>query len=122
MPFIKCMQQVSEAVHMACKIAHFISVNSDVLLLLLLFLLLLYVLSLTQCCTADRRGELVRAGVKVAIVGSPNVGKSSILNYLANRKAAIVSAIPGTTRDAIEINLDIGGYKVSHYHHSDFSL
>ena len=40
------------------------------------------------------------------------MGKSSILNHLANRKAAIVSATPGTTRDAIEVNLDIGGYKV----------
>ncbi len=64
--------------------------------------------------SADRRGELVRSGVRAAIVGPPNVGKSSILNYLAGRKAAIVSAIPGTTRDAIEIVLDIAGYKVPH--------
>ena len=63
---------------------------------------------------ADRRGELVRSGVKVAIAGPPNVGKSSILNYLAGRKAAIVSATPGTTRDAIEVSMDIGGYKVCH--------
>ena len=61
---------------------------------------------------ADRRGELVRSGLRVAIIGPPNVGKSSILNYLAGRKAAIVSATPGTTRDAIEVALDINGYKV----------
>ena len=66
--------------------------------------------------SADRRGELVRSGVRAAIVGPPNVGKSSILNYLAGRKAAIVSAIPGTTRDAIEVILDIAGYKVAHSH------
>jgi len=65
-----------------------------------------------SCASADRRGELVRSGVRAAIVGPPNVGKSSILNYLAGRKAAIVSAIPGTTRDAIEVILDIAGYKV----------
>ncbi len=63
---------------------------------------------------ADRRGELVRSGVRAAIVGPPNVGKSSILNFLAGRKAAIVSAIPGTTRDAIEVILEIAGYKVAH--------
>lgn len=64
-------------------------------------------------CFADRRGELVRSGVRIAIVGSPNVGKSTILNHLAGRRAAIVSAIPGTTRDAIEVTLDISGYKVT---------
>lgn len=54
----------------------------------------------------------MRSGLRVAIIGPPNVGKSSILNYLAGRKAAIVSATPGTTRDAIEVALDISGYKV----------
>ncbi|KAL0038741.1 hypothetical protein WJX79_006049 [Trebouxia sp. C0005] len=67
---------------------------------------------LRQHLVSGRRGELVRSGVRAAIVGPPNVGKSSILNYLAGRKAAIVSAIPGTTRDAIEVILDIAGYKV----------
>ena len=62
--------------------------------------------------SADRRSELVRSGVRIAIVGEPNVGKSTILNHLAGRRAAIVSAIPGTTRDAIEVTLDISGYKV----------
>ena len=61
---------------------------------------------------ADRRSELVRSGLRIAIVGAPNVGKSTILNHLAGRRAAIVSAIPGTTRDAIEVTLDISGYKV----------
>ena len=69
-------------------------------------------LSAIATVVADKRGELVRSGVRAAIIGAPNVGKSSILNYLAGRKAAIVSAIPGTTRDAIEVTLDIAGYKV----------
>lgn len=50
--------------------------------------------------------------MRIAIVGAPNVGKSTILNHLAGRRAAIVSANPGTTRDAIEVILDISGYKV----------
>ena len=62
---------------------------------------------------AGSRGDIVRSGAKVAIVGPPNVGKSSLLNHLAGRKAAIVSATPGTTRDAIEVSLDLGGYKVT---------
>ncbi|MFL2770754.1 MAG: tRNA uridine-5-carboxymethylaminomethyl(34) synthesis GTPase MnmE [Rhodospirillaceae bacterium] len=57
-------------------------------------------------------GERLRTGVHVAIVGPPNAGKSSLLNVLANREAAIVSATPGTTRDVIEVNLDLGGYPV----------
>jgi tRNA modification GTPase len=62
---------------------------------------------------ADRnRGERVREGIRIAIVGPPNVGKSTLLNALARREAAIVSDIPGTTRDVIEVPLDISGYKV----------
>ena len=58
------------------------------------------------------RGELVRNGVRVAIVGAPNVGKSSLLNALARRDAAIVSDIAGTTRDRVDIHLDLGGFAV----------
>ncbi len=58
------------------------------------------------------RGERVRAGIHVAIVGPPNVGKSTLLNALAKREAAIVSDIPGTTRDVIEVALDIAGFPV----------
>ncbi len=56
------------------------------------------------------RGERLRDGVSVAILGPPNVGKSSLLNRLAGREAAIVSPLPGTTRDVIEVPLDLGGY------------
>ncbi len=60
----------------------------------------------------DRRGERLRAGLRLAVIGAPNAGKSSLLNRLAGRDAAIVSPIPGTTRDVIELHLDIGGYPV----------
>lgn len=59
------------------------------------------------------RGERVRAGVRIVIVGPPNAGKSSLLNWLARREAAIVSDRPGTTRDVIEVHLDVGGYAVT---------
>lgn len=59
----------------------------------------------------DRRGELIREGVKIAIVGPPNAGKSSLLNVLVNRPAAIVSPVAGTTRDVIEVALNLGGVK-----------
>ena len=54
-------------------------------------------------------GERLREGVRIAIIGPPNAGKSSLLNVLARREAAIVSAIAGTTRDVIEVHLDLGG-------------
>ena len=60
----------------------------------------------------SRRGEIMRDGVSVAILGPPNVGKSSILNALSQRDAAITSAIAGTTRDVIEVRLDLAGYPV----------
>ncbi|MFA5949193.1 MAG: tRNA uridine-5-carboxymethylaminomethyl(34) synthesis GTPase MnmE [Hyphomicrobium sp.] len=58
------------------------------------------------------RGEILRDGFRVALTGPPNVGKSSLLNALARRDAAIVSAEAGTTRDVIEVRLDLGGYPV----------
>ena len=57
-------------------------------------------------------GEKIREGFKIAIIGPTNAGKSSLLNYLSNRDAAIVSEIAGTTRDVIEIHLNIDGYPV----------
>ncbi|HEY0521995.1 MAG TPA: tRNA uridine-5-carboxymethylaminomethyl(34) synthesis GTPase MnmE [Stellaceae bacterium] len=59
-----------------------------------------------------RRGERLRDGIAVAIVGAPNAGKSTLLNALARREAAITSATAGTTRDVIEVHLDLGGYPV----------
>lgn len=58
-----------------------------------------------------RRGELVRNGVRIAIVGPPNAGKSSLLNILAQREVAIVSPLAGTTRDVVEVALNLGGVK-----------
>jgi tRNA modification GTPase len=58
------------------------------------------------------RGEALREGLRLAIIGPPNAGKSSLINALAGREAAIVSETPGTTRDVIELRLDLGGYLV----------
>lgn len=60
----------------------------------------------------SRRGERLRSGLDIAIVGPPNAGKSSLLNRLARRDAAIVSETAGTTRDVIEVAMDLGGYPV----------
>ena len=60
----------------------------------------------------NRRGERLRLGLYVVIVGPPNVGKSSLLNALARRDAAIVSERAGTTRDVVEVHLDLGGFPV----------
>lgn len=68
---------------------------------------------LTDAIAQGRRGERVREGLTVAIAGPPNAGKSTLLNCLAGREAAIVSAIPGTTRDLVEVHLDIGGQAVT---------
>ena len=59
------------------------------------------------------RGERLREGVVVAIAGPPNAGKSTLFNRLARREAAIVSPYAGTTRDVIELHLDLGGYPVT---------
>jgi tRNA modification GTPase len=60
----------------------------------------------------DRRGERLREGISVAIIGPPNAGKSTLMNTLARRDVAITSAYAGTTRDVIEVALDLGGYPV----------
>lgn len=57
-------------------------------------------------------GELVRSGVRIAILGPPNAGKSSLLNLLAGHEATIVSPVAGTTRDAVQVPLELGGIKV----------
>jgi tRNA modification GTPase len=59
-----------------------------------------------------RRGEILRDGLQVAVIGAPNAGKSSLINALAQRDVAIVSDIPGTTRDVIEVRLNLKGYPV----------
>ncbi|EMG51092.1 MSS1 tRNA modification GTPase MSS1 [Candida maltosa Xu316] len=59
-----------------------------------------------------RSSEVLLNGIKLTLLGPPNAGKSSILNILANKDAAIVSEIAGTTRDVLDIPLEIGGFKV----------
>ena len=60
----------------------------------------------------NQSGERLREGFRVVLVGPPNAGKSSLLNAIAQREAVIVSDIAGTTRDAIDIHLNLGGYPV----------
>ena len=73
---------------------------------------LLQVQSDLQDAVADLRGERIREGFRVAIIGAPNVGKSSLLNALAGRDAAIVTPIAGTTRDIVEVPFSLAGQTV----------
>jgi len=68
---------------------------------------------LEQLLRQSARGRLVREGAQVAIVGAPNVGKSSLFNALLNANRAIVTAIPGTTRDLLTERADIGGLSLA---------
>jgi tRNA modification GTPase len=68
--------------------------------------------SIRQALDNRHRGEIVREGFHVALAGAPNAGKSSLLNVLARREAAIVSEEAGTTRDVIEVRLDLCGLPV----------
>src|SRR4051812_981611 len=66
-----------------------------------------------EVLSAEGRGERLRDGLVVAIAGPPNVGKSTLMNQLARREVAIVSPHAGTTRDVIEVQLDLDGYPVT---------
>ena len=68
--------------------------------------------SIKKHLSQSNYGERLKDGFRVVIIGEPNSGKSSLLNTLANREAVIVSDIAGTTRDAIDIHMDINGYPV----------
>src|SRR5690606_40705310 len=68
-------------------------------------------------CSSDlssyRSAEIIRDGLQVVLLGAPNSGKSSLLNALARRDVAIVTDEAGTTRDILEVHLDLGGLKVT---------
>lgn len=68
---------------------------------------------MTKVLSTAERGERLRDGLVVLIAGPPNAGKSSLLNHLAQRDVAIVSPVAGTTRDLIEVYLDLEGYPVT---------
>lgn len=70
------------------------------------------VAELDSAANDAERGERVREGFRIALLGAPNAGKSTLLNALARRDAAIVTATPGTTRDVIEVPMVFAGYKV----------
>jgi len=65
-----------------------------------------------QHATNAMKGELMRSGISLAMFGAPNAGKSSLLNRIVGREAVIVNAIPGTTRDVVDLHVDIEGWMV----------
>jgi tRNA modification GTPase len=70
---------------------------------------------ITNHLNDGNRGEILREGIKIAIIGAPNAGKSSLINALAQRDVAIVSDMAGTTRDVLEVHLDLNGFPVTLY-------
>lgn len=75
---------------------------------------LMSLMSEMQLHLADyRSGERLRRGLQAAVIGAANVGKSSLINAIARRDVAIVTPVAGTTRDIIEVHLDLGGYPVT---------
>ena len=69
----------------------------------------------------SKAGQRIRSGISIAVVGPPNVGKSSIINQLAKRNVSIVSEISGTTRDIVEAQIEISGYAITVYDTAGFS-
>ncbi|WJH41639.1 tRNA uridine-5-carboxymethylaminomethyl(34) synthesis GTPase MnmE [Aliirhizobium terrae] len=70
---------------------------------------------MANAVNSGKSAEIVRDGFKVAIIGAPNAGKSSLLNAMAKREVAIVTDIAGTTRDVLTVDLDLDGYLVKLY-------
>ena len=69
-------------------------------------------LGLRNALESASRGELIRSGIRIVIAGKPNAGKSSLLNALVQREVAIVTEVAGTTRDVIEVELELNGQRI----------